>query len=61
MKEQITKYVGQKGIIQLGGLKVEVDILDFKMSYGRERFLVTPVSGEGEVWVESVDIISQQV
>ena len=56
MKDKIEKYVGKVASIQTGGLEVQVTILDFKQSYGRERFLVSPVSGKGEVWVENVYI-----
>lgn len=56
MKEILTQYVGKKGTIFIGGLNVEVKVLDIKNSYGRTRYLVTPVKGSGEVWVESVSI-----
>lgn len=54
MKAEIEKYVGKKGWVRLGGLKVEIEILDYKHSYGRERWLVTPIAGADEVWVELV-------
>lgn len=54
MKNLIEKFVGKTGMIHTGGLKVDVTVLDVKMSYGRERYLVTPVSGAGEVWVETI-------
>jgi hypothetical protein len=55
MKEQL-KLIGKKATIWAGGLKVNVKILDFKSSYGHDRYKVTPVSGEGEVWVEKVTV-----
>lgn len=58
MKELIEKYVGKKGAVFLGGLSVQVTIKDVKTSYGRDRFLITPVTGSGEVWVESVKLIA---
>jgi len=33
-------------------LIIHVKIADIKMSYGRPLFLVRPVSGAGEQWVE---------
>ena len=57
MKEIIEKYVGKKAQIFLGGLAIEVKILDAKNSWGRDRFLVTPVAGSQHVWVESVTLI----
>lgn len=57
MKELIEKYLGKKATVFLGGLKVEVKIVDVKTSYGRDRFQITPTAGSGEVWVESVTLI----
>jgi len=56
MKDLIEKYVGKVGDIKLGGLTVMVMINDVKMSYGKERFLVSPASGKGEIWVEAVTL-----
>lgn len=47
------KNIGRKAYIQVGGLDVEVVIKDFKNSYGKNRWLVVPTSGRGEVWVEA--------
>ncbi len=48
------KDIGRKGTVVMGGLSVNVEVLDFKNSYGQDRWLVTPLSGNGQVWVESV-------
>lgn len=50
-KDKVAK-VGEKGVVELGGVKVEVEIVDYKSSYGKDRWLVTPVAGSGEVWTE---------
>lgn len=52
-KEKMNR-VGTKGFIKASGLLIEVKITDYKFTYGRERWQVTPVAGEGEVWVEKV-------
>ncbi len=52
MKNQLEKYVGKIAIINEDGLKFEVEVKDIKTSYGRMRYLVSPVSGTGERWVE---------
>jgi hypothetical protein len=36
------------------GMVVFVEIIDYKNSYGRDRWLVKPVSGRGEAWVEKI-------
>lgn len=48
--------IGKMGTIRLGGLTINVRILDFKWTYGRDRWQVEPISGSGAVWVETVDI-----
>ena len=50
-KEAQTR-IGEKTLVSVGGLRVEVEIMDYKNSYGKDRWLVKPVSGEGEVWME---------
>jgi len=54
MKELFEKFMNKKGYAFLGGLKVEVTIINIKEAWGKQRFLITPVAGEGEVWVEAV-------
>lgn len=54
MKEKIDKFIGKKVKVNLGGLMVIVTIKDVKNSYGKDRFLITPVEGSGEVWTEKV-------
>ncbi len=55
LKEQMS-IIGKKATIRMGGLTVQVKILDYKNSYGNDRWLVTPVAGEDEVWVEQIKI-----
>ena len=50
------QYIGKKATVSFGELSVEVEILDYKNSYGKDRWLVKPVVGEGEAWVEKLDI-----
>jgi len=59
MKELI-QAIGKKGLIQIGGLNVEVKVLDVKQSYGRDRYLVTPIAGNGEVWIECINLYKTQ-
>lgn len=54
MKELLDKYYHKKVHVQLGGLTVGVVVLDVKERWGKTRFLVSPVTGKGEVWVESI-------
>ena len=54
------KLVGEIKRIRAGEIMVDVKVLDYKFSYGRDRWLVTPVAGKGEVWVEGLmDILDR--
>jgi hypothetical protein len=53
LTEQARK-IGKIGELPFKDMVVQVKILDFRLTYGRERWLVTPVSGSGKVWVENV-------
>ena len=50
---ELMAYVGQTELLSSDKLRFFVRILDAKIAYGRVRFLVSPVSGEGQVWVDS--------
>ena len=56
MKELVGKYVGKKGRVFVGGLSVEVTVKDVAIAWGHERYLVSPIAGAGEVWVERVNL-----
>lgn len=45
--------IGTERFIEFGTLTVEVKVLDYKVSFGKQRWLVTPVAGTGETWVEA--------
>lgn len=46
--------VPQVGTIIVKGLSIDVRILDRKTAFNKRRYLVTPVSGTGEIWVDIV-------
>lgn len=52
------KYIGKTMIISVaeGKLRINVEVIDFKNSYGKDRWLVRPLEGSGEIWVEKIDI-----
>lgn len=54
MKEKLEK-IGTIGTIScLNKLKVRVRIIDYKYAYGHDRWLIEPVEGSGQVYVENV-------
>lgn len=46
--------IGQTVTIQFAKLTFDVVVKDYKHTYGRDRWLVSPVSGSGEAWVENI-------
>ena len=50
------QMIGRIGTVKDGALVYQVTIVDVKESYGRTRYLVTPVAGSGEDWRENVSI-----
>lgn len=52
MKDEIEKYIDKEGAITFHGMRVMVRCIDYKKSYGKERWLVAPISGTGTSWTE---------
>ena len=46
----------RRGTVQHGFLTFKVWVLSEKLSYGHERYLVTPVAGSGQGYVEDVTL-----
>lgn len=56
MKELLQK-IGKQANYEINGLTVAVKVLDIKQSYGKIRYLITPIKGEGETWVEQLTFL----
>ena len=53
------RLIGKHALIRAGKLKVKVEILDYKFAYGKDRYLVAPLAGKGEAWVESLEVVKE--
>lgn len=53
---ELASLVGQEGTVSLGAFNVRVKVLDVKESYGRVRYVVTPLAGSGEMTTERVTL-----
>lgn len=60
MTTQKIHQVRETVLIALESLQVEVLIMDVKYSYGRQRYLVSPVCGRGQQWIDSQRIINSE-
>ena len=49
----MAEVLNQVGTLYVNDLSVNVRILNVKSSYGRIRYQVVPISGDGVVWVDS--------
>lgn len=63
VKEMINEMKGRQALWSVDTLKVLVDIRDIRDVFGRVDFLISPVSGSGEKWVQkgSLIFIKQEV
>ena len=51
MAESLGQHVALR--VKDGDLRVTCKVLDAKVSYSTLRFLLSPISGSGEVWVNA--------
>jgi|CXWL01.1.fsa_nt_gi hypothetical protein len=51
--QDLQRYIGLECLYTVNGLEVLCRIDDAKVSYGRRRFLVSPIAGANSVWVET--------
>ena len=49
----LSRLIGLDCLYTVNGLEIAVRIVDAKRSYGRTRYLVTPINGSKSVWVET--------
>jgi hypothetical protein len=45
--------IGREGIVRYDTIKVAVRVLDVKTSYGCTRYLIAPIAGGGEAWIDA--------
>lgn len=46
-------YRGRSGTMALNDLAFGVEVKDARLRFGHLDFLITPIEGSGEIWVES--------
>lgn len=55
MRERMDK-VGSVGLLSGEGMEFPVRVLDTKVVWGVQRFLVEPVGGKGQKWADAVRV-----
>lgn len=58
MREQYEKFVGKNASVSFHGFILDVVVSDYKESYGKKRWLITPQNGSGSVWVEHEPVVA---
>lgn len=53
--ERRESLIGRIALITYGGLTFEVMVKAHKVAYGTDRWLVIPVKGHGETWVQYIE------
>lgn len=48
------KLVGKNAQIKLGSMVFDVTVIDYKFTYGKDRWCVQPKAGVGTAWVENI-------
>lgn len=51
--KEMAANIGKVGLLSIQSLRVRVTVLDVRVTFGRIDFQVTPVDGQGDVWIES--------
>lgn len=46
------KIIGARALLRVEAFSVMVEVMDVKQAYGNTRYLVQPVNGHGEAWVD---------
>lgn len=59
--KQLSPLLNAQGTIFQKGLAVRVIIKDVRRTYGVTQYLVTPVSGRGERWMNEVLELSSDI
>jgi hypothetical protein len=48
---ELNSYIGKRGILDMGAIKINIKIIDARSSFGRIDFYISPESGSGAQWV----------
>jgi hypothetical protein len=56
--KEMLPAIGSRALVRFESVQVECTITDAKFSYGNARVLVSPVSGQGNQWVDFSRLVS---
>jgi len=50
--KEMMAVIGTNAVITMEKIKIEVEVMDARQNFGRTEYLVKPLAGAGEQWVE---------
>jgi hypothetical protein len=53
------RTVNGEGFVQFDKMRIKVKVIDSRKSFGRDDVLITPVSGDGEQWIDLTRLRNQ--
>lgn len=57
---EMMEHVGAVGEFAAGPLRITVKIIDSRLRFSRRDYLIAPVAGKGEQWVEHHRLVNIQ-
>ncbi len=58
---ELARAIGKTGVYEMDGLQVPIEVLDVVIHWGKPKFLITPVGGQGSKWViERLSLLEDQ-
>ena len=55
--EGLDAFRGRDGFMAMGDLQVAVNVIDARLRFGHVDLRVTPITGDGEQWVEQHRVV----
>ena len=54
---EIADRVGKQAAYNINGINVDIKIIDIRQVYGNTRYLITPLAGTGQIWVNEESLV----
>jgi hypothetical protein len=54
--KEMATFIGREAQWKTNGLSISVTVVDVKQAWGKLRYQISPVSGNGATWVEYLDV-----
>ena len=55
--KEASEKLGMMAIVELNGMHIDMRVIDHKISYGQDKFLLKPIAGRSTAWFKTSSII----